>query len=140
MAKHKYIESPEKFWELFVEFRTFKLSQKIKQEVTSRTGIETINHTPPLTWAGFDAWLYEHKVIKDTGDYRTNEKGKYDDFSEVIRVISNIMYAQKFEGASVGVFNANIIARDLGLKDSTETNVKVEQPLFSDVPKNNNNK
>jgi len=130
MAKHKYIESPEKFWDLFVEFRELKLSQKIKQQVTSRAGVETLEHTPPLTWAGFDAWLYEKKVITDTGDYRTNEKGKYDEFSEVIRAITNIMYTQKFEGASVGVFNANIIARDLGLKDSTETNLKVEQPLF----------
>lgn len=30
------------------------------------------------------------------------------------------MYAQKFEGASVGAFNANIIARDLGLIDKKE--------------------
>jgi len=140
MAKHKYIESPEKFWDLFVEFRELKLSQKIKQQVTSRTGIETLEHTPPLTWAGFDAWLYEKKVISDTEHYRTNADGKYDNYLGVIRAITNIMYTQKFEGASVGVFNANIIARDLGLKDSTETNLKVEQPLFADVPKNNDNK
>lgn len=29
-------------------------------------------------------------------------------------------YAQKFEGAAVGAFNANIIARDLGLVDKKE--------------------
>lgn len=40
--------------------------------------------------------------------------------------------AQKFEGAVVGVFNANIIARDLGLTDKSETNVIQEQPLFGD--------
>jgi hypothetical protein len=30
------------------------------------------------------------------------------------------MFTQKFEGATVGAFNANIIARDLGLKDQTD--------------------
>jgi hypothetical protein len=42
------------------------------------------------------------------------------------------MYAQKFEGAASGAFNANIIARDLGLADKTEMKVTEEQPLFGD--------
>lgn len=42
------------------------------------------------------------------------------DFSLVINKIEQTIYTQKFEGAAVGLFNANIIARDLGLKDSTD--------------------
>jgi hypothetical protein len=42
------------------------------------------------------------------------------------------MFAQKFEGAAVGAFNSNIIARDLGLIDRTELKVTEEQPLFGD--------
>lgn len=40
-------------------------------------------------------------------------------------------YAQKFEGAAVGAFNANIIARDLGLVDKKETDhtIKVGKQL-----------
>ena len=30
------------------------------------------------------------------------------------------MYSQKFEGAASGIFNANIIARDLGLSDKQD--------------------
>jgi hypothetical protein len=30
------------------------------------------------------------------------------------------MRSQKFEGASVGIFNSNIIARDLGLKENVD--------------------
>lgn len=37
------------------------------------------------------------------------------DFSSVITRIEEIIYNQKFEGASVGLFNASIIAHDLGL-------------------------
>ena len=30
------------------------------------------------------------------------------------------MYSDKYEGAAVGIYNPNIIARDLGLADKTE--------------------
>lgn len=48
-------------------------------------------------------------------------KGKDDelskDFSLICSRIREIIYNQKFTGASVGYFNASIIARDLGLVD-----------------------
>lgn len=42
------------------------------------------------------------------------------DFLQVITRIENIIKTQKFEYAAIGEFNANIIARDLGLKDSSD--------------------
>jgi hypothetical protein len=42
------------------------------------------------------------------------------DFNTVISQIEQVIYTQKFEGAAVGAFNANIIARDLGLKEKSE--------------------
>ena len=47
------------------------------------------------------------------------------DFRTVIETIENIVYTQKFDGASVGQFNANIISRDLGLADKKEVEAKV---------------
>jgi hypothetical protein len=47
--------------------------------------------------------------------YKGNEN--YKDFWAVSDVVSKIIYQQKFEGAAVDFFNANIIARDLGLMD-----------------------
>jgi len=44
-----------------------------------------------------------------------------EDFNTVISEIEQVIYTQKFEGAAVGTFNANIIARDLGLKEKSET-------------------
>ncbi len=49
-------------------------------------------------------------------DYR---KGR-PDLSEVIKTVDGIIRQQKFDGASAGLLNANIIARDLGLSDKTE--------------------
>lgn len=42
------------------------------------------------------------------------------DFLEVISLIDEMIYNQKFEGATAGVFNANIISRDLGLVDKKD--------------------
>lgn len=42
------------------------------------------------------------------------------DLSDVITRVERIIFAQKFEGAAAGLFNANIIARDLGLADKKE--------------------
>jgi hypothetical protein len=44
---------------------------------------------------------------------------KDDGFSNVIKLIEDVMFQQKFELASIGVFKENIIARDLGLKDAS---------------------
>ncbi len=43
------------------------------------------------------------------------------EFSEVITRVEQIIYIQKFEGATVNAFNANIISRELGLADKTVT-------------------
>lgn len=45
---------------------------------------------------------------------------KKPEFSEVIQQIEKIIYEQKFTGAAAGRLNANIIARDLGLKDESK--------------------
>lgn len=46
------------------------------------------------------------------------------DFSDVTRWADEVIRDQKFTGASSNMLNANIIARDLGLKDLNETSHK----------------
>lgn len=45
---------------------------------------------------------------------------------EVTTYVEEIIRTQKFEGAAVGAFNANIIARDLGLSDKKEIDGKFQ--------------
>ena len=42
------------------------------------------------------------------------------DFLQVITRIESQIYTQKFEGATVGQFNATIVSRDLGLRDNQD--------------------
>lgn len=59
---------------------------------------------------------------------------KRDDFIGVTTHAEEVIRTQKFEGAAVGAFNANIIARDLGLKDSSEIKVtKVGKDLADET-------
>ena len=41
-------------------------------------------------------------------------------YNTVIEKIESVIYNQKFQGAAADLLNANIIARDLGLKDNTD--------------------
>jgi hypothetical protein len=58
-------------------------------------------------------------------------KGK--EFSDVITHIEEIIKTQKFTYAAVNMFNANIIARDLGIKDNKEIEIKDTRKEVSDL-------
>lgn len=49
--------------------------------------------------------------------------GKKDDFLGVTSKIRSIIYDQKFSGAAADLLNPNIIARDLGLKDASKSEI-----------------
>jgi hypothetical protein len=69
--------------------------------------------TPPFTLTGMFIFL---DIDRKTWDlYRQREE-----FIPVVTRIEDIIYTQKFEGATVGAYNASIISRDLGLIDRTE--------------------
>lgn len=51
-------------------------------------------------------------------DWRTKE-----DFSRVTSWADKVIYDQKFLGAAADLLNANIIARDLGLKDASKSEI-----------------
>lgn len=64
------------------------------------------------------------RLFLDLGLQTWYEYKKRNEFIEVTETIDDCIREQKFAGAAAGFFNANIIARDLGLKDSTEVEHK----------------
>jgi hypothetical protein len=46
---------------------------------------------------------------------------KREDLSEIVARVDQIIYSQKFAGAAADLLNPNIIARDLGLADKSES-------------------
>ena len=69
-------------------------------------------------------WLFLD--IAKTTWYAYKER---EDFKAVIERIENVVKQQKFAGAAADLLNANIIARDLGLKDKSEQEVTVIDEL-----------
>lgn len=53
-------------------------------------------------------------------NFKFQDRVDKEDFSMVIEAIKQTMYSQKLTGAAAGLLNANIISRDLGLKDIKE--------------------
>lgn len=85
----------------------------------------------PFTMQGLCRYLQcNTKYFNDFED-SIKDKGTEDakDFSEVITRIRETIYEQKFTGAASGFLNPNIIARDLGLVDKSESKQKIEHEV-----------
>jgi len=126
-GRNKIFETPQLLWEACCEY--FEATDKrkwIKTEFNGKDAIEC--HVPtetPYTWTGL--YLFLDISHQTWCDYEKRE-----DFIETSTRVRHIIYTQKFEGAAVGAFNANIIARDLGLTERSSVEIK-EQPLLPDA-------
>lgn len=119
------IESPEKLWEYACEYfqevdqKPFQRQDFIKSGSTAGKKVN-LDNIKPYTWAGLENYLFKKKIIVDLRDYKLNRNNAYAAFSDVLARIGQIMYEQKFMGASVGAFKENIISRELHLNETSE--------------------
>lgn len=129
VGRPRKIESPAKLWEYAQDYFEYSEANKWKSGELIKSGdlagtVVTVYKRVPFTWAGFVVYLIRRNVCSDLDEYKSNARGAYAEFSDVIKQINAVMYQNKFEGATVGDFNPNIIARDLGLAEKTVTEVK----------------
>lgn len=124
--------TPELLWEEAVKYfdeisvSVWNKKEAIKSGDLAGTTMNVPTQTP-MSIEGFCLFAdIEHKT------FLNYEKENIGDFLQVTTRIRKIIETQQFEGATVGAFNPNIIARKLGLADKQEINLKQEQPLFGD--------
>jgi hypothetical protein len=130
MGIAKYIESPEKLWEYFEDYVRHEAKNPMyKTEYVGKDGhmVKTALEVP-ITFEGFECYLADRGIIGDLGQYSANRENRYTEFVPIITRIQKNCFVHNFKGASVGLFNANIIARKLGLADKqqNESNIKIE--------------
>jgi hypothetical protein len=122
MAKHKYIETPERLWDLFCEYVEHERQNPMfKTEYVGKDGGRV--NTPlevPITFDGFECYLADKGVISDLSHYSANTDGAYDEYRTIITRVRKNCYVHNFKGAAVGLFNANLISKKLGLTDKKE--------------------
>lgn len=65
--------------------------------------------------------------IDDNTFLRYEKEEGYEDFWAITTRIKGIIESNQFEGATVGAYNPNIIARKLGLVDNNKTLLEVAE-------------
>ncbi len=113
-GRDKIIKSSEILWEAACEYFDKISNNPITvQDNKGTKHVNTVSLLRPFTLHGLCIFLDIDRVTYYS--YRDNE-----DYSTVVHKIDDIIYNQKFEGATIGIFNHNIIARDLGLTDKQD--------------------
>lgn len=117
-GRDKLFASPELLWEAASEYFNWCDAHPWYKVEAVKSGdlAGTLMKVPmvrPYTLTGFQ--LYVGSSPSFWRDFRS---ANHADFSSIIGQIENAMDTQKFEGAAVGAFNANIISRSLGLRDN----------------------
>lgn len=133
MGKNKYIESPEKLWEYYTEYKEWTKNNPIlKQDFVGKDAEEVYRKLErPLSFEGFEVYLRDNGVICDLGDYDRDKDGRYSEYATILRACKKDIEVNQFNGATVGIFQQNIIARKLGLvekREETQTVIKVVKP------------
>lgn len=126
-GRDKLFETPELLWDAACEYFHWCEENPFHQneaKVTSNGGNEgssiemaEIPRMRPFTLHGL--CLYCDCSTSYFRAFKSTANASHKDFLTVIEKIEEVIYNQKFSGAASGFFNANIIARDLGLKDSS---------------------
>ena len=136
MAKHKYIKTPEKMWELFEAYKKeVKSNPRIKVEYVGKDGMRV--NTPletPLTLEGFENYVFRAGVINDLGHYFANTDNSYDEYRTICTRIRKEIRQDQIEGGMVGQYNPSITQRLNNLKEQTENTTTTSVNILSIDP------
>ncbi len=128
MGKHKYIETPEKMWELFEAYRK-KVKQspfEIKDWVGKDAEQVTREKEKPLTIEGFECYCSDEGIIDELGHYFSNLNDSYTDYLPICSRIRRHVRRDQIEGGMAGMYNPSITQRLNGLVDKTENDNKTK--------------
>jgi len=126
MSKRKYIETPEKLWELFTEYRTHvKSNPRTKHVFVGKDGKSDYELLEvPLTMEGFDNFCYEKGLTIE--HYFRNTNKAYEDYCGICMRVRNAIRQDQIEGGMVGQYNPSITQRLNGLTEKQQ----IEQTII----------
>lgn len=136
MAKKKYIETPEKMWELFEDYKkTAKAKPRIKVEYVGKDAERV--ETPlerPLTMEGFENYVANTGLNQDLGDYFSNNEDRYGEYTTICSRIRKEIRQDQIEGGMVGQYNASITQRLNNLKEQSEVSTNASISILNIDP------
>ncbi len=122
MPTKKNISTPAQLYKYFQQY-VKDCKKNPKQEnfySTKRDKQISITRERPLLWEGFDVWLRKNEILSRLSDYKANKEGRYSEYAYIIHTIEGEIWEDQYTGASVGIYQHNIIARKLGLVDKQD--------------------
>lgn len=133
MGKNKYIETPEKMWELFTAYKEEVKENPIKKHVfVGKDGnSDNERRERPLTFEGFQNYLDDTGLIGVVEQYFENRDDRYKDYVGICSRIKRKIRQDQIEGGMAGIYNPSITQRLNNLTEKSETTIR-EQPLFGD--------
>jgi hypothetical protein len=128
----KYIDSPEIMWQLFEEYQAkVKSNPFLVRDWVGGMAMQVERpKEKPLTYEGFSNYVFSKGILKDTDDYFGNTGGAYEQFSDVCSRIKRVIREDQIAGGMAGLYNPSITQRLNNLVEKTQTDLKIEQPLF----------
>lgn len=140
MGKNKYVESPEKMWELFIAYKSETKQQPIKvQDFVGKDGVEVKREKErPLTMEGFENYCFKMGVISDLSHYFANLDDRYTDYIAICRTIRREIRQDQIEGGMAGIYNPSITQRLNGLTEklNEESKKDITVKVFYDEDRN----
>ena len=134
--KSKYIETPEKMYELFEAYKESRQPRQIQKATPKGVVIEL--HTPPLTMEGFDIFVMNYEGIASKGveQYFSNKEERYSAYIGICSRIKKEIRQDQIEGGMVGQYNTSITQRLNGLTEKTDVTTggeKLNQPITVNI-------
>lgn len=124
MGKNKYIETPEKMWELFIAYKQDVINNPILiQDFVGKDGEEVYRKKPrPLTMEGFECFVMENTDITypDLSRYFSNQDDAYSEYLAITSRIKKEIRTHQVEGGMAMIYSQNLTARINGLTEKTD--------------------
>ena len=132
--------TPEELWKAACKYFEWCDNNPLIEEDILRSGDTAgqkiyLNKMRPYTLQALCIHLgVDTSYLRKLKDTLKKEDSITESFLALINKVESIVYTQKFEGAAAGFFNANIIARDLGLRDKKDIDntIKIGHDLEED--------
>ena len=126
MAKAKNIETPQRMWEYFEQYKTEIKSKpfRVKDWVKD---IEVMREKErPLTFEGFESWCSENEIAEVLQQYFEDRQGRYSDYATVCKRIKTNIRQDQIEGGMAGIYNPSITQRLNGLTDKQDVRQSIK--------------
>lgn len=127
MAKDKYIETPEKMWELFEAYCKDIKSKPFKvKDWVGKDGMQVEREKEkPLTMEGFENYVFNQGLNGELSHYFANKENRYEAYLSICSRIRNTIREDQISGGMAGMYNPSITQRLNGLVEKTDNNHQV---------------